>query len=47
MPRGALSFYGECAWQSYFSASGEAQNLNADFGAGMRISTGIRYMIDR
>jgi probable lipoprotein NlpC len=47
MPRGALSFYGEFAWQSYFSASGEDQNLNADFGAGMRISTGIRYMIGR
>ena len=36
-----LSPYGELAWQSYFSDNKEA-NLNADFAAGFRFSTGLR-----
>jgi probable lipoprotein NlpC len=42
--RGTLSVYGEMAWQSYFPASGGEQNLNADFSAAFRISTGLRYL---
>lgn len=40
--QGELSPYGEIAWQSYFSDSSNA-NLNADFAAGFRFSTGLRY----
>jgi hypothetical protein len=42
--RGTLSIYGEAAWQSYFLKSGEGRNLNADFSAAFRISTGLRYL---
>jgi probable lipoprotein NlpC len=42
--KGTLSIYGEAAWQSYFPESGTARNLNADFSAAFRLSTGIRYM---
>jgi len=37
-----LAPYGELAWQSYFSDNND-KNLGADFAAGFRISTGIRY----
>jgi probable lipoprotein NlpC len=39
---GELAPYLEAAWQSYFSGNSEA-NVNADFSAGFRFSTGIRY----
>jgi probable lipoprotein NlpC len=37
-----LSPYGELAWQSY-SSTNSRQNFGADFAAGFRFSTGIRY----
>lgn len=37
-----LAPYGEIAWQSYFS-NNTSKNLNADFAAGLRLSTGLRY----
>jgi probable lipoprotein NlpC len=40
--RGELAPYGEIAWQSYFSDNSGA-NPGADFAAGFRLSTGIRY----
>jgi hypothetical protein len=43
VPGGDLSFYGEFAWQSYFSEDRENRNWNADFAAGLRFSTGLRY----
>ncbi|GHV47386.1 hypothetical protein AGMMS49546_36930 [Spirochaetia bacterium] len=46
MGRGKLAPYGEVAWQSYFSGPGQERNWNADFGAGLRISTGIRFTVD-
>jgi probable lipoprotein NlpC len=39
---GELAPYLEAAWQSYFSDNSD-RNLNADFSAGFRFSTGIRY----
>jgi probable lipoprotein NlpC len=39
---GELAPYLEAAWQSYFSDNPD-KNLNADFSAGFRFSTGIRY----
>jgi probable lipoprotein NlpC len=43
VPGGELAVYGEFAWQSYFSEAGAEQNWNADFAAGLRFSTGLRY----
>jgi probable lipoprotein NlpC len=43
LPGGDLAVYGEFAWQSYFSAAGMERNWNADFAAGCRFSTGLRY----
>jgi hypothetical protein len=43
VPGGDLAFYGEFAWQSYFSEDGADRNWNADFAAGLRFSTGLRY----
>jgi hypothetical protein len=43
VPGGDLAVYGEFAWQSYFSDSGAERNWNADFAAGCRFSTGLRY----
>ena len=40
--RGELAPYAELAWQSYFSDNSDT-NLNADFAAGLRLSTGFRY----
>jgi probable lipoprotein NlpC len=40
--RAELAPYAEFAWQSYFSDNDEA-NLNADFAAGLRLSTGLRF----
>ena len=39
---GELAPYGEIAWQSYFSDN-NPKNTGADFAAGLRISTGLRY----
>jgi probable lipoprotein NlpC len=41
--KGDLAVYGELAWQSYFTEDGEERNWNADFAAGLRFSTGLRY----
>ncbi|MDR1278463.1 MAG: C40 family peptidase [Treponema sp.] len=43
VPGGDLAVYGEFAWQSYFSEAGTERNWNADFAAGLRFSTGLRY----
>jgi probable lipoprotein NlpC len=43
VPGGELAVYGEFAWQSYFSEAGTERNWNADFAAGCRFSTGLRY----
>jgi probable lipoprotein NlpC len=43
VPGGDLAVYGEFAWQSYFSEAGTERNWNADFAAGCRFSTGLRY----
>jgi probable lipoprotein NlpC len=40
--KGELAPYAELAWQSYFSDN-EEKNLNADFAAGLRLSTGLRF----
>ncbi|MDR1588131.1 MAG: C40 family peptidase [Treponema sp.] len=40
--KGELAPYAELAWQSYFSDNDDV-NLNADFAAGLRFSTGLRY----
>jgi probable lipoprotein NlpC len=40
---GDLSLYGELAWQSYFSESGQGRDWLTDFGAALRFSTGLRY----
>jgi probable lipoprotein NlpC len=45
LPRGDLAVYGEFAWQSYFSETGAERNWNADFAAGCRFSTGLRYTV--
>jgi probable lipoprotein NlpC len=44
VPGGDLAVYGELAWQSYFSEDGAERNWNADFAAGLRFSTGLRYI---
>ena len=41
---GEIAPYLEVAWQSYFSEDRNA-NLNADFSAGFRFSTGVRWTI--
>jgi outer membrane autotransporter protein len=41
---GEFAPYLEIAWQSYFSDN-PGTNLNADFSAGFRFSTGIRWTI--
>ena len=42
--QGALSLYGELAWQSYRPGDGESFNLISDIAANVRASTGIRYL---
>ena len=42
--RGALSFYGELAWQPYHWADGEEFSFKPDLSANFRLSTGIRYL---
>jgi hypothetical protein len=42
--QGAVSLYGEIAWQSYISGNGENFNLWHDLMANLRASTGIRYL---
>jgi hypothetical protein len=44
--RGTLAPYGELAWQSYFREEGEDRDWNADFSAGLRFSTGIRFTVE-
>jgi len=41
---GEFAPYLEAAWQSYFSDD-QNENLNADFSAGFRFSTGVRWTI--
>jgi probable lipoprotein NlpC len=40
--QGKLAPYGELAWQAYFSDNNQF-DLNSDFAAGIRFSTGLRY----
>jgi probable lipoprotein NlpC len=42
--RGALSLYGEFAWQSYQLALTENPEFRHDIAVNLRISTGIRYL---
>ncbi|MDR1277691.1 MAG: C40 family peptidase [Treponema sp.] len=44
--RGRLDPYGELAWQYYQRGGGLDINRNADIGAGLRLSTGLRYTWD-
>ena len=41
---GALSFFGELAWQPYFLEEGEDFSFRHDVTANLRISTGLRYL---
>jgi probable lipoprotein NlpC len=41
---GALSFFGELAWQPFTAEGGQGSNWKADFTANMRISAGVRYL---
>jgi probable lipoprotein NlpC len=41
---GALSFFGEFAWQPYFRNDGENGDWAADITANLRISAGVRYL---
>jgi hypothetical protein len=41
---GEFAPYLEIAWQSYFNQSG-GSSLNADFSAGFRFSTGVRWTL--
>jgi len=43
-PKGEFAPYLEVAWQSYFSEDKDT-DLNADFSAGFRFSTGVRWTI--
>jgi hypothetical protein len=42
--RGALSFYGELAWQPYHWEAGEAFEFKPDITANLRVSTGLSYL---
>jgi len=42
--QGALSFYGELAWQPFHWEDGENFDLKPDFTANLRLSTGLRYL---
>jgi probable lipoprotein NlpC len=46
LPRGALSLYGEIAWQSYVKEPAQEDNRKADIGATLRVSTGLRYVLN-
>jgi probable lipoprotein NlpC len=41
---GALSFFGEVAWQPYFRNQGEHGDRAADITANLRVSAGLRYL---
>jgi len=41
---GALSLYGEMAWQSYRRGEGQEFQFRPDFAANLRASTGLRYL---
>jgi probable lipoprotein NlpC len=45
LPGGALSVYGEIAWQSYVKDPAMENNWKADVGAALRVSTGLRYIL--
>ena len=45
LPRGALAVYGEIAWQSYVKDPAMENNRQADVGAALRVSTGLRYIL--
>ena len=42
--RGALSIYGELAWQPYHWEDGEDFSFKPDITANLRVSTGLRYL---
>jgi probable lipoprotein NlpC len=42
--QGALSLFGELAWQSYQLAAIENPELRHDIAANLRVSTGVRYL---
>jgi len=42
--QGALSFYGELAWQPYHWEEGETFSFKPDITANLRASTGVRYL---
>jgi len=44
LSKGALSIYGELAWQPYYGDSGENFSFKPDFTANIRLSTGLRYL---
>jgi probable lipoprotein NlpC len=41
---GALSFFGEIAWQPYFRNEEESGSFAADLTANVRVSAGVRYL---
>jgi len=41
---GAISFYGELAWQPYYLEKGKDFNFASDITANLRASTGLRYL---
>ncbi|MDR0688861.1 MAG: C40 family peptidase [Spirochaetaceae bacterium] len=45
LPGGALAVYGEIAWQSYVKDPSMENNWQADVGAALRVSTGLRYVL--
>ncbi|MDR2758150.1 MAG: C40 family peptidase [Spirochaetaceae bacterium] len=46
LSRGALSFYGEIAWQSYVKDPALDDDRKADIGAALRVSTGVQYILN-
>jgi probable lipoprotein NlpC len=46
LPRGALAVYGELAWQSYIKEPALEDNWQADMDAALRVSTGLRYVVN-
>jgi probable lipoprotein NlpC len=46
LPGGSLAVYGEIAWQSYVKDPALENNWQADLGAALRVSTGLRYVLN-
>ncbi|MFP3090676.1 NlpC/P60 family protein [Treponema sp. TIM-1] len=46
LPRGALSVYGEIAWQSYVKDPALEADWKADVGTALRVSTGLQYLLN-